>query len=217
MSDRPDQVQRRQQLSALMDGDLGHQDASGACKDWRDDDQLRVTWHAYHLIGDVLRSDDLAQPAARDEAFLVSLRSRLAQEPVVMAPAAAYVAPKSATAVSASARKGRRRLMGSLAVAAGFAAVAGVLVVMQMSAPETGLDSGATMASQGNANAPVRVVALPGADTASSAPAASGSEGTLIRNEQLDRYLADHRQYGHASAFVPGGAVRGASMVSPQR
>ena len=35
----------------------------------------RSTWHAYHLIGDVLRSDDLARPPARDAAFLAALRA----------------------------------------------------------------------------------------------------------------------------------------------
>ena len=44
------------------------------------------SWHAYQLIGDVLRSEDLAAEPAADEAFLVALRARLADEPVVLAP-----------------------------------------------------------------------------------------------------------------------------------
>ena len=38
------------------------------CESWRGDGELREDWHAYHLIGDVLRSDDLAIAPARDEA-----------------------------------------------------------------------------------------------------------------------------------------------------
>ena len=43
-------------------------------------------WHAYHLIGDVLRSDDLASAPGRDAAFLQRLSARLDDEPAVLAP-----------------------------------------------------------------------------------------------------------------------------------
>ena len=71
-SDSPDA--RRQQLSSLMDGDLSAGDAAEACQLWRQDAQARSDWHAYHLIGDVLRSDDLASAPARDAVFLQALR-----------------------------------------------------------------------------------------------------------------------------------------------
>ena len=48
----------RASLSALMDGDDGAVDA--ACRAWRDDASLRADWHAYHLIGEVMRSEDAA-------------------------------------------------------------------------------------------------------------------------------------------------------------
>ncbi len=43
-------------LSALADGDVHALD--GACGLWRDDAAARKTWHAYHLIGDVMRSEE---------------------------------------------------------------------------------------------------------------------------------------------------------------
>ena len=70
----------RQWLSDLADGRLDDQDLAGACRRWAEDDDARRTWYAYHLIGDVLRSDDLARPAAADAAFLEALRQRLAQD-----------------------------------------------------------------------------------------------------------------------------------------
>src|SRR5688572_30452696 len=82
----------RQRLSELVDGEADAGSVQRACAAWRESPSMRASWHAYHLIGDVLRSDDLAHPVERDEAFLASLRSRLAAEPVVLAPAAAAAA-----------------------------------------------------------------------------------------------------------------------------
>jgi hypothetical protein len=65
---------------------------------WRDDARARETWHAYHLIGDVLRSEELAHAPARDEAFLAGLRQRLAAEPAILAPAPVRPAAKPARA-----------------------------------------------------------------------------------------------------------------------
>lgn len=109
-------------LSALADGDA--QAADAACAGWRDDAEARRTWHAYQLIGDVMRSDDLARPAARDAAFLAGLRERLAAEPVVLAPAQATMPARR-----------RQHWLLPVAAAAGFVVVAGVLVVARVSQP----------------------------------------------------------------------------------
>src|SRR4051812_30230061 len=73
-------------LSALSDGEADAPAIARACAAWRDDAGLRSAWHAWHLIGDVLRSDDLACRPGRDAAFVAALRRRLAAEPVVLAP-----------------------------------------------------------------------------------------------------------------------------------
>src|SRR3954471_6915256 len=86
-SDRPSSPDdNRRILSALADGDATPAEAARAFQAWRDDPEARASWHAYQLIGDVLRSDDLAADPAEDSAFLVALRARLATEPVVLAP-----------------------------------------------------------------------------------------------------------------------------------
>ncbi|MDB5818796.1 MAG: hypothetical protein JWQ11_2436, partial [Rhizobacter sp.] len=73
-------------LSALIDGEADSAIAARWCEQWRVDDKTRCDWHAYQLIGDVLRSEDLASTGQADSAFLMSLRGRLALEPVVVAP-----------------------------------------------------------------------------------------------------------------------------------
>ena len=74
-------------LSALIDGEADASVLGRACAAWRDQPATRSEWHTYHLIGDVMRSDDLASAPGRDAAFLARLRVRLADEPVVLAPA----------------------------------------------------------------------------------------------------------------------------------
>jgi sigma-E factor negative regulatory protein RseA len=172
----------RQKLSALMDGDADAAQAAGACGLWRSNPHARECWHTYHLIGDVLRSDELARPPERDAAFLSSLRSRLADEPVPLAPGRAT----PAVAVS----RWRSRWTAPAAAAAGFVAVAGVLVVTRVAGP----------------SAPA--AAVPVAATAG-VPDVQVVSGQLVRDARLDRYLSAHRQVSAGAAVhVPGAGVR---------
>lgn len=86
-SDLPaERARSRERLSALMDGEADRDLVQAVCRQWRQDEDDRAQWHAYHLIGDVLRSEDLGQRSASDAAFLAGVRERLAREPVVLAP-----------------------------------------------------------------------------------------------------------------------------------
>ena len=78
-------AQARQVLSSLMDCDLAPDQLPQVVASWQQDAEQRATWHCYHLIGDVLRSEELARPASRDAAMLLALRARLADEPVPLA------------------------------------------------------------------------------------------------------------------------------------
>ncbi len=126
--------QTRAWLSALVDGEVSA--VQPGCTSWRDDPQARQTWHAYHLIGDVMRSEELASLPTADRAFLQRLRARLADEPVVLAPTATPV-------------RGRLPwLLPAAAVVAGFVAVGSALIVLR---PQP--DPGAVLA-QAQAPAP---------------------------------------------------------------
>jgi sigma-E factor negative regulatory protein RseA len=182
-------------LSALLDGhppSSGAQAVQRACALWREDGQTRQDWHAWHLIGDVMRSEELARPPSADAAFLGRLRERLAAEPVVLAPA-----PIAASAPPA-ARSWRQAWLLPTAVAAGFVAVAGVLVVAR-TGPAASVPTLASTAAPG-----LSLVALPGTAT----PAAPGGAG-LVRDPQLDTYLRAHQAArGSMAAAVPGGGMR---------
>jgi sigma-E factor negative regulatory protein RseA len=191
-------------LSALMDGELDA--AESACARWRDDPELRSRWHAYHLIGDVLRSEELASSRGRDAKFLSDLRQRLADEPVVLAPEA-VVRP-------------RRSWMAPAAVAAGFAAVAGVLVVTQMSGslPFTNPSAGGEVVAErsGSAIRPVSLQAASGADVNGAHIPAVTLNGQLVRDARLDEYLAAHKKFG-GSSMSGGPSLRNAAVDGSAR
>lgn len=185
---------RRSTLSAAVDG---RADAvATACSAWRSDPGARATWHAYHLIGDVLRSGELAAQPERDAAFLSRLRVRLADEPVVLAP--------SPAAVPAARRKASGWLV-SAAVAAGFVVVSGVLVVSRVSAPGAPQESETLAAAPSTAG--VTQVSSRAA-LAFSGPPAQG-DSTLIRDARLDEFLRAHQAArGGMAVAVSGSALR---------
>src|SRR6185369_13580077 len=78
-----------ERLSALADGELDPAGSTTSCAAWARDAALRADWHSWHLIGDVLRSEDLASSVRHDRDFCAKLRSRLQAEPVILAPAPA--------------------------------------------------------------------------------------------------------------------------------
>ena len=203
-SDRSPSESSRRILSALADGDATDSEAARAFQAWRDDPDARASWHAYQLIGDVLRSDDLAAEPAADEAFLVALRARLAAEPVVLAPrprAEETPSPLPAMAnASAASARARGRWQGPLAMAAGFLAVIGGLNVLR---PFGGHQADASVA-----------LATPAAPASTAIVATSAQ--TKADADQLAPYLAAHRQSTMSAAFqMPGGDIRNVSLVQP--
>lgn len=202
-AERSDLSDLRQAISALADG---RGDAGAGSAQWREQPEARETWHLYHLIGDVMRSEDLASTPARDAAFLAGLRERLAAEPVPLAPAALQEAASAGTR-----RMGWR---APAAVAAGFVVVAGALTLLRPIGAG-GWSAGEAVAVDGSRPEPgqgLRVVANP-------TPAASGSlvaEGQMIRDARLDAYLRAHQAArGNAAAALPGGSLRSVEMLLP--
>ena len=186
-------------LSALADGQADA--AEPACGLLRDDAAARQTWHAYHLIGDVLRSEELAREPGRDAAFLAALRAKLAAEPVVLAPM-----------TSAPRERARQPWLLPAAAAAGFVAVAGVLVVLRLGTPGAPVPAAVMAGAPGpgftavsNAAAPAAPAALLPADSAG-----------FIRDPRLNEYLRAHQAAGGGvAAAAPGGTLRQVDVVVP--
>lgn len=236
MTQSEQRMQALERLSAVADGEADASAVTWAAAAWRDDAVLRDRWRSYHLIGDVLRSDELAGDATRDEVLLKALRARLADEPVVMAPRSStpldprmpdQASPGLVRAVEV--RQRRRLWTASAAVAAGFVAVAGVLLVTQ----EVPTGSEATLASvepaarPGGPSAPQILTSGPGPVLAltGSVPAVVEApaepvfvnDGRMLRDARIDRYLAAHRQFNGTALGVPSGFLRGETVSNSKR
>lgn len=223
---------RREQLSALMDGELDADAAAGCCELWREQSEARANWHLYHVIGDVLRADSrqvTCCDGARSARLLQAVRERIAAEP----PVRLSGMPRSR--LPRGGEGGRRRpsppaapprwrtgWLGGAAVAA-FAAVAGVIVVIE-DAPAPALPgSGTTLAGAAQQATSVAVtLQQPSAQDAQLAAAAplptEPADMQLIRDARLDQYLAAHTQFGGSSALgVPSGFLRSSTLQVPGR
>jgi len=215
----------RAAMSALMDGELDEPHVASLCTAWRTDRQCRADWHAYHLIGDVLRSEELAAPATRDGAFMSRLRERLEREPVVLAPSRADAGqpaaqPASVAVIGAGARTAerpgagtvvpharRRALLPSLrsrwatpvGVAAGVVMVAGA-VWSTRSDP----DGSASWWSP--------------ATVATAASAVGADERAALAEAEMARYLRAHREYSGSTTLSPAaGYLRNAAYDAGTR
>lgn len=182
-------------LSSMADGEAGPEAQQRCLALWAGDAQARERWRDYQLIGDVLRSQELARVGSHDAAFVRALRARLANEPVVLRPKT----PPLAVVRS-------RNWAVPMAAVAGVAAVAGMVVVLR-GAPDGGVPM---VAQQGNA--------VPAMATSAAAPqqvpAAQAVNGRLIRDARLDRYFAAHRQSANGAALqMPGAVVRSVDTI----
>ena len=171
----------REQISALMDGELDEARAQALCAQMKNDESCEC-WAAYHMIGDALRSECFAQTG-----FARRFAERLAAEPTVLAPGARPLfegGERHAPAGWADAFRARPWYYG-MAAAAAFAAVG---LVGWFGAQEFSLGPGLTeQAALGPAKARVASIAVN-----------AQSSAALSRKSQmptLDPYLLVHQEF----------------------
>lgn len=197
-----DKMDNNELISALADGQLQGEAFARAVQTTCADRSMLATWHAYHLIGDVLRSGE-ASRAEPPQTFLAKLSARLAEEPCPQPDKAAVVAvqPGWSSAVAANDASMRWKLL------AGVASVAAVAAV------------GWSVVATGSGGSPSAQPQLAAAPQQQAAPVLARSEaGVMIRDPRLDELLAAHRQFGGASALqMPAGFVRNATFEGPAR
>jgi sigma-E factor negative regulatory protein RseA len=189
-------INTQELVSALADGQLRGEEFARAVEAASSDAAGREAWIAYHLIGDVLRSGELAAGSAPDE-FLQRVQRALQQEPRGRAVADAGVSDLLAAPRRSAANDSSFRWK----LVAGFASVAAVGAIAWSMAAGTA----------GKAEPPQ----LAAAETKGTVLTA-GERGVMIRDPQLDEFLAAHRRLGSASV-LPAGFVRNATLEVPAR
>jgi sigma-E factor negative regulatory protein RseA len=188
-------------LSSMVDGEAAPGAQAQCLAIWAQRADARERWRSYQLIGDVLRSGELARDEAHDAAFLAALRARLAVEPPVLRPKAETSGPVAR----------RLRTWGvPVAAAAGVAVVAGVTIVLRTTVP---VPPEPAIAARG-AEVPLVVASEPAAAAAAVAVSTQAVSGRLIRDARLDRYFAAHRQSANGTALqMPGAGVRNVDTI----
>jgi sigma-E factor negative regulatory protein RseA len=191
-----------ERICDLMDGLIQGNASAQALEILLCDQQAVQCWHAYHVIGDVLRSAELA-PARNDFAFLERLERQLALEPArpVVAESVLPIAIP-ASGLSANASVFRWKML------AGVASFALVGVV------------GLNLWTQTRPNDVAEIVAqnvvVPSAPT--TLIAAEDGAGAMLRDARLDELMAAHRQLGgHSALQMPAGFLRNATFEGPAR
>lgn len=169
----------KEEISALMDGELNPDAAADVIAQLYKTDGLRDEWIVYHLI-----SDALGQPGVMPTAITRRVSARLATEPTALAP-----------------RPPIRHKPGVFAAAASVAAVA---VIGWMSLQTTDRRE-ENPASNNLASTATNTAANTVTDTAvlQTAPAVVSVSASAPAFAQIDDYLLAHGQ------FSPGAAVHG--------
>ena len=170
---------RGERLSALVDGEMfdGPDHGQFLAELDRAD---RAVWAHYHLIGDALRSDELALSPALSVAFTARMSAALESEPHLLAPAAAPVARKLLSL--------RRRVVPAFAVAAAAATLTWIVVPQMQTAGAPGAVQVASAGAPQNGNLQRVTVAQ-----ASAQPGLQ--DVNIIRDASLDQYLEAHQQF----------------------
>lgn len=197
-----DNMDTHELISALADGQLHGEEFARAVQAATGDGQARANWHAYHLIGDVLRSPELAQ-TGRDSTFLARLQARLDAENVVPTEQA-Y--PQPADVPSAMAQAAANDASFRWKLVAGFACVAAIAAI-----------AWGTVVAPGGAAGQIELARAP-QNTQLPVTLASGERQVMIRDSRLDELMAAHRQFGGTSALqMPAGFLRNATFEGPAR
>jgi sigma-E factor negative regulatory protein RseA len=176
---------RGERLSAFVDGELFGEEHLNKFISGLDHED-RASWSHYHLIGDALRSDDLAVSPAASSSFLAGFAARFEQEPHVLAPAAMPVAARLVAL--------RRRLVPAFAVAAAAATLTWIVVPQLQGVP--GVAQVASLQSHGDSVQRVAMASVP-------AVAQPVEDGNIIRDASLDQYLEAHQQFAQ-QPVMPG-------------
>jgi len=169
----------QEQISALLDSELGDAHVEAVLASLRRSEG-RATWDVYHQIGDVLRSEDMAQDFSNG--FTATLLARLDEEPPILAP------PKQVEAQPAQLQQGGagyRFSRFAFPVAVAAAAVFAVVMVPQMTKkPQDQLD-------------PIQKVSLPAQSGGGNVvlTSATPADGAMLRDPRLEQYLLAHQRY----------------------
>ena len=234
-------------IGALADGQLRGNEFVRTVNHIHDDSHARSTWHAYHVIGDVLRGTELSKSVLDDAGFVSRFQARLAGESGAGMVASPSATPEFSVSPISSLEAGKRlnqssandagfkwKLVAGCASMAAVAAIGWSALVSFDSLDMTGKTSQmAALPVPTVSPEPALKVQIAGASLSLSLGSPLGSpmgiaqpgavtgataQGVMIRDPNLDALLAAHRQFGGSSALqMPTGFLRNATFEGAVR
>jgi len=189
-------VPLREQLSALADGDCLSQDWVYLSQGYAESGELQQAWFDYHLIGDALRGQRPVSSVSSAD-FLKAVMAGIADDAIPQPVALAAATP---VPVAANDDVFRWKMVAGLASLVAISSVVWHLVSSPL-AP-----SGPQLARS----------APPATDALQRVVTPSGA--VMLRDAELDQFMAAHRQWGGMSALqMPAGFLRNATYENPSR
>jgi sigma-E factor negative regulatory protein RseA len=198
-----DKMNTQELISALADGQLQGEALQRGLEAAVSDPAAVDAWQTYHLIGDILRSRELARGTAPSE-FIARLQENLRLEQPLAGPP---VRPADVTTKAQAAHHARPAANEGQfwKLVAGLASVAAVAAIGWTVLGTGGKGAGAQLAGATGTQQPgVFLTGSPG--------------GAMLRDPRLDQLLQAHRQLGGATALqAPAGFLRNATFEGPAR
>jgi sigma-E factor negative regulatory protein RseA len=194
-----------QEVSALMDEAVAGPDTSLAFDRLLAAEDAQATWHRYHLIGDVIRSESLA-PSGADLGFAQRVMDSLASDPSLKTQKAQSAVesqlPEPQKLISANASKFQIR---AVAGAFGVCVLAFILFALFQDKQDTAAGAQSLATEQPQVKAPVEV-------------ALEEERPVMTRDPELDALLSAHQEMGgHSALQTPAGFLRNATFDRSKR
>lgn len=203
------ELKMREHVSALADGQLSAGELPQVLQ-YAAQASGRQAWQEYHLIGDVLRSPELAHHA-HSQAFLARLHQRMDHEGLLQPQR-----PATQPTVSLESRPGVARGQAANHALFRWKMVAGLASLAAVSA----MGWNVLEATRAGTAGPQLAVAPPAQMAAGTQVAVQQSpqDPVMLRDPRLDELVAAHRQSRGAAALqMPARFLRNAPVEEPQR
>jgi sigma-E factor negative regulatory protein RseA len=173
----------KEQISAMLDSELSDAHIDMALAALRQSEG-RAAWDVYHQIGDVLRSDDMAQGCSGD--FTARMLARLEEEPPILAPPVRQVAQQQNAQAAGGMRFSSLKRYGiPSAVAAAILAVVLVPHSMKSAKPDV-MDPLTIVVPPSQSGMPAATLTSAGGPT---------QEGAIVRDPRMSQYLLAHQRF----------------------
>lgn len=228
---------QQEDISALIDGALQGAEATHALAELLRGDEALATWHRYHLIGDVMRSQELA-PAGFELRFAHRVMDCIATEAVSphvtnasananananaaiatpWAPAPMNQSPANAANHAPSRSVWRRALAGGIGAAACLLLVLGSEPLRDALTTHQAPQAVAQVPSAGSPMAAeMKAQNIPSQNTPAQ-EVALDDRPVMARDPELDALLSAHQQMGgHSALQAPSGFMRNATFARPK-